>query len=121
MKITLAILAILLSSHGWAYHCMVKNYAQINRPSYLRSLQSIISLFVCVIIAFFFSIMSFGLAWYWAILIAVPASFIVSLIVQIIHEEITKANFTMVTGMTAFPIVSRVIIGLILSIIAFLI
>lgn len=120
MKIILAILAILISAHGWAYHCMVKSYAQINRPRYLRSLPSMISLFGCVLLSFFFSIMSFGLAWYWSVLIAIPASFIISLIIQIIHEEITKANFTMVTGMTAFPIVSRVAIGLILSIAAFL-
>lgn len=120
MKLALAILSIFISAYGWAYHSMVKRYAQINVPNYMRSQSSIISLGGCVILAFFFSIMSLGLAWYWAFLVAIPASFIISFIIEIIHEEITKANFTMARGMSAVPIVTRVIVGLILSIISFL-
>ena len=60
----------------------------------------------------------FNLAWYWAILISIPAGLILFFISLLVLEPITQANYTFVSGGTGFSVWSKALLALILAIIA---
>ena len=118
MKIILAILSILLVTRGFALQGMVKQYAQVNRPAYFRSVPMMILVMASVALTYFFSTISFGLEWYWSLPIAIVSLFVLPLIWGIIEECITHANYTFVGGRPAHIILIRIFLGLLLSIIS---
>lgn len=119
MKITLAILSIILCLWALFRHYAIKSYAQINIPSYMRKRVLIIYFAILSIATFTLDIISlFNLAWYWAILISIPAGLILLFISVLVLEPITQANFTFVRGGTGFSVWSKVLLAIILAIIA---
>lgn len=116
MNIILAVTAIILCTIGLSLGSAA-SIAEVNRPR--TGIALIIS-----IVAFIIAIISMGLAWYWAVIIAIPiAIFIPMLIAGVIsgtHTQWSLDNMCRFCsqGYSEIKIMAWVFAGLIISIIA---
>lgn len=117
MKIFLAILAIIMCLLASFRHQAVLNFAERNVPSYMREKTGVYILAILAIATVSISFISlFSLAWYWSILIAIPAAIILHFLFYLLMELITHANYTYVNGRSAISIWLPLIAGFILSV-----
>lgn len=107
MKIVFAILALLCATSGWANHKLLTSYCT---PRYFKNTFVIICIYCCVLTAYLLSLISFGMIWYWSLIITIPAVFIITEIYGSI-----KSRALMLGSDT---VVVKAILGLIFSIIA---
>lgn len=119
MKIALANVAIILCTIGLSLGSAA-SIAEVNRPR--TGIALIIS-----IVAYIIAIISMGLAWYWAAIIAIPSAiFAPMLIAEAIsgtHSQWSLDNMCRfgAEGYSEFKIMTWVLFGLVLSIISIVI
>ena len=119
MKIVLAILSLFLCLLAEFRHNSVRQYAEINVPSYMRDKTLVLVFTALCFITFALAFIAlFDLSWYWCVLISIPAEFIVFFVFTLILESIVHPNATYVSGRSASFIWRALILALILAVIA---
>lgn len=119
MKIALAIISIVVCLWAWSRHRSIRQYAEINIPSYMRSRTLMISFaLLCLAAIAIDFIVLFNIAWYWCILIAIPSGLVLFFISGLLYEVVTQANYNYVTGGTGLSVWIKLIISIVLAIIA---
>ena len=122
MKEILAILSIVECLWAMFRHQAVLNFAERNVPSYMRDKTGVIVYGLLGFASFALAFVSlFNLAWYWAVLISIPAAIILYFVFYLIMELIVHPNSTFVNGRSGISLWSALILSLILAIVAFII
>ena len=115
LKFILAILAIVISTRGVALSSIADRCAPF-LYDYLHSPIKIL-LFVFEVVIWFWAILSFGLKWYWTMLISLPLSLIVPMVWELVEENLSITKM-LLSQIPSYKILGRVFLGLILSIIS---
>ena len=122
MKTLLAILAMIECLWAMFRHQAVKNFAERNVPSYMKEKTGVFTFSLLGFVTFAIAFVSlFDLAWYWSVMISIPAAILSYFVFYLVMELIVDANYTYVNGRSGFSLWSASILAFILAVIALLI
>ena len=122
MRITLAIISIILCLWAECHHNSIRQYAEINIPLYMKSrgMMLLFAILCYLIVALDFVAMC-GIAWYWSVLISILSHIVLFFTFTLFYEKITDANYSFVSGGSGLIIWIKLIVALILAIVAVII